>query len=204
VSQNENGNGSNGLINLCFFPFDNVIGRSDASVQSLLKTINNIMSESDYIKKEVPLAWLQAVDKFSDMIGDQPWLSYDEAFAIAISCGVADKEVVEMLEFLHEMGFLLWNQDEQLKNLIILDPISYFVQPATNVICKHNPTEGDPTHHFLKVHKKCRNSLPYDWNDMIERGVVSSNLLNMLLLECSFTSSSVNCKTMNLCFFSVD
>eukprot|EP01038_Epipyxis_sp_PR26KG_P010757 gene10757-14446_t len=191
VSQNENGNSENGLINLCFFPIDNVKGRIDESVKSLIRTVNNIMSESDYIHKEVPLTWLQTVDKFSEMIGDQPWLSYDAAVAVAISCGVVNEEIVDMLEFLHEMGFLLWNQDEQLKALIVLDPILFFVKPATNVICKHSPTEEDPNSHFLKIHKKCFVSLPYEWNDMIEKGVVSSNLLNMLLSECSFTALSV-------------
>eukprot|EP01038_Epipyxis_sp_PR26KG_P013581 gene13581-18224_t len=131
VSQNENGNSANDLIN----PF------------------SNIMSESDYINKEVPLAWLQTVDKFSEMIGDQPWLSYDAAVAVAISYGVVNEEIGDMLEFLHEC-----------------------------------PTEEDPNSHFLKIHKKCFMTLPYEWNDMIEKGVVSSNLLNVLLSECSFST----------------
>eukprot|EP01038_Epipyxis_sp_PR26KG_P007083 gene7083-9667_t len=65
VCENENGKSANGMTNLCFYPIDNIIGRNDMSIQSLLKTINNIISESDYIHKEIPLSWLQTVDKFS-------------------------------------------------------------------------------------------------------------------------------------------
>eukprot|EP01038_Epipyxis_sp_PR26KG_P012321 gene12321-16525_t len=194
VWENDNGIGINGTTNLCFFPIDNVMGQHDGSVRSLLRTINNIISESEYVQKEVPLAWLQTVDQFSVVIRDRSWLSYDDAAAIALSFGVEHDDIVEMLEFLNEMGFLLWNQEELLRDIIILDPISFFVKPVTNVICKHNPTEGDPTRHFTKLHRKCFNFVPYDWNEMIEKGVVSkNNLLNLLLLsdDGSFSTSNV-------------
>lgn len=70
-----------------------------------------------------------------------------------------------------------------LRDVVILDPVAYFVTPATTVICKHVPTEQDPTHHWLDVHKKCQKKMHADWQKMVSEGVVSHGLLQMLLDE---------------------
>eukprot|EP01038_Epipyxis_sp_PR26KG_P008417 gene8417-11384_t len=82
-----------GKDDLCFFPINNKLGRDDLTVQSLLKTINDIMAESDYIQKEVPLTWLEVVDKFSEHAKTKPWLSYDEAVYIGSDCGIHCKKI---------------------------------------------------------------------------------------------------------------
>ena len=39
-----------------------------------------------------------------------------------------------------------------LRDVVILDPIKFFVAPATLLICKHVPTLDDPTHHLSLIH----------------------------------------------------
>eukprot|EP01038_Epipyxis_sp_PR26KG_P012515 gene12515-16785_t len=189
--ENANGITANGITNLVFFPIDNIKGRKDNTVKYLMNTLNHIISESDYVKKEIPLTWLQTVDKLSLVIHDKPCISYEQVGNIAINCGVPYDDIVIMIEFLHEMGFLMWNKDIDLRDIIILDPITYFVIPATNVICKHRPTSGDPTHHLSEHHKTVRKSNNSDWNIMIEKGIVTLKLLKMLLSESKFNIDSI-------------
>jgi hypothetical protein len=56
------------------------------------------------------------------------------------------------------MGMLLWINDEKLKDIVILDPIKYFVDPATMIICKHILTKDDPYHivHCEEIHQEVR------------------------------------------------
>jgi hypothetical protein len=65
--------------------------------------------------------------------------------------------------------------------VVILDPIAYFVTPATTIICKHVPTASDPTHHVLDVHTKCMNKKRIEWKRLIGNGIADAELLTMLL-----------------------
>eukprot|EP01038_Epipyxis_sp_PR26KG_P004743 gene4743-6654_t len=119
VVVNKFGVSANGTTNMFFFPVDNVIGRKDPTIQALLKTINIIMSKSDYAQHEIPLAWLQTVDKLSELTKDKPWLPYDVAVDIAIK------------------------------------------------------------------------TMHHEWNYMIKNGIVSTDLLKLLLSDCPFSVDSV-------------
>ena len=69
--------------------------------------------------------------------------------------------------------------------MVILDPIRFFVCPATVVICKHIPTETDPTLQRLPVHKKCLKMKHMKWKKMTDTGVVDGDLLEMMLEDHS-------------------
>jgi hypothetical protein len=144
-----------------------------------MECIEQSMMSSNHVNLPVPLTWLQTVDKLNEV--NLPYLPLSEVDTIAESCGVPRENLDSLLLFLHEMGFLMWNPEDDLKDLIIMDPIKFFVTPATNVICKHNPTQGDLTHHLTELHKLCRKENNSDWLAMTTRGIVSESLLRMLL-----------------------
>jgi hypothetical protein len=67
--------------------------------------------------------------------------------------------------------------EPELQNVVVLDPIAYFVTPATTIICKHVPTAIDPTHHVLDVHKKCMKKKWIEWKRLIGNGIADAMLL---------------------------
>ncbi|KAJ1439816.1 hypothetical protein B484DRAFT_443681, partial [Ochromonadaceae sp. CCMP2298] len=81
------------------------------------------------------------------------------------------------------MGALMWHEDEALRDVVILDAVTYFVQRATLVICKHAPTATDPTLHLLPQHKKYSKALPAEFHNMTEKSIVTGKLLQLLLGE---------------------
>jgi hypothetical protein len=97
------------------------------------------------------------------------FLTLKEAEQAAVSCGMGKEELPNLLRFLHEMGALMWHEDEALRNVIILDAVQFFVQPVTLIICKHAPTANDPTLHLLPAHKKCRKAMPHEFRNMTEK-----------------------------------
>lgn len=91
------------------------------------------MDESDYIHKHYPLNWLQLLDKLVEM--DQPYYQYTEVKEIAFNCGIKSNSIPKILQILHELGMLLWHSSPNLRDIVIMKPIRYFVKPATT-FCK--------------------------------------------------------------------
>ena len=75
----------------------------------------------------------------------------------------------------------MWHSDDNLKDIVILDPIGFFVKPATIIICKHKADELDSTQHLLPVHKKYKLRLYQDYERLINNGIASELLLKGLL-----------------------
>ncbi|KAJ1434132.1 hypothetical protein B484DRAFT_429324 [Ochromonadaceae sp. CCMP2298] len=179
VLENDQGVGSNGCTTLCFYAVDNTLGRGDPTTKQLLTHVERVISEAAYVKEEKPLVWLQVLDRLA--AEKKSFLTLAEVEQAAAVCGMGKEELPALLRFLHEMGALMWHEDEALRDVVILDAVTYFVQPATLVICKHAPTATDPTLHLLPQHKKCRKALPAEFRNMTEKGIVTGQLLQMLL-----------------------
>ena len=79
------------------------------------------------------------------------------------------------------MGILMWHEDNNLSNIIILDIFEYFIIPICRIICKHTPTNDDPTSHLLPIHKECMKLLPQDWVEFIDNGIVTERLLRLII-----------------------
>ncbi len=102
-----------------------------------------------------------------------------------MGCGLSSDEVEYLLSFLHDMGMLMWNDEATLREVVVLDPVSYLVVPATAVICKHKPDHGDPTHHISATHKECHKKYPDEWIELIDRGILHQCVLGILWREWS-------------------
>jgi hypothetical protein len=92
--------------------------------------------------------------------------------------------VPALLSFLHEMGILLWMDDDRLRDTVVLDAVAFFVTPATRIICKHLSTSADCTRHVTDAHKACNRTYYGDLLQMVHEGVLSSGVVHELLRDC--------------------
>lgn len=182
VIPNSLGQGVKGRTTLSFFPIDNTIHRNDATMGHLLSTIETAMDKSPYIHKDVPLSWFKCLDNLNGH--NQCYLSLKEVRSIAVDCGITESdEIVLFLLFLHDMGVIMWHNEDNLRDVVVLDPIRYFVDPATLVICKHNPDLDDATNHGKAIHRECMQQCYEDWPLFVERGLITRRMLNSLWSE---------------------
>jgi len=81
------------------------------------------------------------------------------------------------------MGELLWIDEDGLRDTIIMDPITFFVTPATRVIRKHTESEerGVIFSHQDDKQRECMRNYPRQWDTMVTTGIVQGNLLQALL-----------------------
>ena len=164
---------------LCFFPVNNKKGLSDNIVTDLMSTIENVVKEVEYVKEPRPLTWLKALDEL--MATKKSFLRMTEASFIAIANGVAEDDVPFFLSFLNEMGVVLWLDEEGLRDVVILDIFTFFVEPATLVICNHISKLSDTTIHHQNIQKFCKKNRAKEWDEMTQRGLVSRPLMEYLL-----------------------
>ena len=78
------------------------------------------------------------------------------------------------------MHILMWVDEDQLRDVVIFDPIAYFVTPATIIISKLTPSRDDSTNHETDLHRYARRMLPDQYNDMVKKGVIADVLIPML------------------------
>ena len=172
----------------CFFPVDNRIGHQDDVVADLMSKVENVLKEADYVKAPRPLTWLKAMD---DLLAvGKSFLSIDQVAAIAARSGLEEDTVPYFLSFLNEMGVLLWLNETGLRDVVILDIMTFFVEPATRIICNHRPQPFDNTVHHKTLQEACRKEHRVAWEEMTLRGVVSRPLIDYILKTSSAQTMS--------------
>ena len=178
VIENFLASGSKGKTHMYFFPVDNTLSRRDPVVIDLLEAMENVMHTSAFTNEMVLLTWLKTLDDIQCC--KTPFLHLDDVYKIGGKYGVSETSIHDMLSFFNDRGIVLWLNENGLRDVVILDAIEYFVDPSTIVICKHAPTDTDPTYHRMDVHKKCQKNLMSAWNELIDEGIVSESLLRGL------------------------
>jgi GTPase SAR1 family protein/DNA-binding Lrp family transcriptional regulator len=172
---------------LNFFPVDNKKRFFESTtLTQLLHKIEITMMESEEVKQEIPLIWMKALDEIREPAKrlKTRFLWFEEVTEIAEKLGISLEEVSELLRYLYEMGVIIWIEEPGLREVVILDPIEYFVKPVTRIICKHLASRKDPyaIKHELPIHKEChQGELSEDWKLMLESGLVSDRLARRLL-----------------------
>ena len=173
--------GSNGTCTLCFFPIDNTLSRDDPVMKSVMITIESSINDADYNHQLVPLSWMKTNDELTNL--KRSSITIQEYSSIASSCKVSSSDEFDLLRYFHEMGYLMWHDQPVLRDIIILDPIEFFVKPAALIICKHIQDGNDPRMHFLPVHSKCKKMQFNKFNDLTTKGILNSSLLPILWEE---------------------
>jgi GTPase SAR1 family protein len=170
------------LNGLYFFPVNNVERSSlIGAVTQLLKASQSFLEATSFVKKKVPFVWLKIFDKIKEK--KDSFLTLQEVVKMCERFSLSSEEITKMLMYFSEMGILIWVNEANLRDIVILDPIEYFVKPATIIICKHIATTDDPSHtvHCEEIHESSRKEWPKDWYQMLEFGLVSDRLARRLL-----------------------
>ena len=191
-------NKQDGLTALNFFPVDNVQGRADPTIQHLLGVLETQIVDLPHVKRQVPLSWLASLDLLISK--KKSYFTYDEVKDISITCGIPDYEVDKFLQSMHQvrnhgtmfkyfiynvfkylffkfkMASLIWFADENLRDVIIMDPVDFFIIPASVVIFDSSLHEND-------IHKWCRQQMSDEYNFMLNNGVAVDSLIRKLLSE---------------------
>jgi len=147
-------------------------------MKSVMTTIETSLNDADYTHQLVPVSWMKTLDEVTNL--KRSFLTIDEYSSIAASCNVLRSDEFNLLHYFHEMGYLMWHDEPLLRDVIILDPIEYFVKPATMIICKHIQDGNDSTVHFLPVHSKCKKMQFNKFTDLTTHGILNSSLLPIL------------------------
>jgi hypothetical protein len=178
---------------LNFFPVNNTNWVfTDTAVKFLLDSCVNILKDADFVKELVSLVWIKILDVIKER--KTSFLEMMEVNEMCAVYSLSSDEIAEMLTFFYEMGILIWINEENLQDIVILDPIDYLVKPATMIICKHIATKDDPYHtvHCEKIHKVCRKDWPEDWFQMLQSGLVTERLVRRLLKSACLDDSHVD------------
>ena len=163
----------------CYFPVNNKEGLHDDVVLDMMSAIGNVVKLAEYFNESRPLTWLRAFDEL--MATKKNYLPMTEVTSIAIANGVEEDAVPLFLSFLNEMGVVLWLDEEGLRDVVILDIITFFVVPVTLIICNHISKPSDGTVHHKNIQDVCRKNRSKEWAEMTQRGLVSRLLMEFLL-----------------------
>jgi GTPase SAR1 family protein len=156
---------------LTFFPVNNNLGIEDSAVRNLILKMEDKIQQSDVVKTLVPFAWYRALDKLESL---PPIIPYAVAHAAAVSCGVAEDTVCDLLAFLRDMGSLMWYNEGCLKDYVIINAVDAFVTPITRIICQTGV-------HNNEARARCKQMNEEAFELMVARGIVDAKLLTDLL-----------------------
>eukprot|EP01038_Epipyxis_sp_PR26KG_P007050 gene7050-9625_t len=172
---------------LNFFPIDNTMSINDNTGRKVVTTMNNSIINKPYVTKQIPLTWLQLVDHMN-MLKDhnnKSFISMNELISISNNYGINEDVLCDILIFLNEMSYLLWNKDPSLRDIIIFDPIDYLIKPVTNIISNHTDDSGENRIQHSELQQRAKLRFPSDWNRFVSEGIASIDLISFLLSEYS-------------------
>jgi GTPase SAR1 family protein len=160
---------------LTFFPVDNTLGARDVTISHLSGTVEALLMQDSQVNAEIPLTWYYALDALNAVQRNNEYsIPFERAFNILLKCGVEARKVEAVLAFFRDTGRLMWYATKELKGVVILDPVGFFVKPVTRVIC-------DPELHWMEAHAVYALQYPAEYEAMRQRGFVSEPLLSALL-----------------------
>jgi hypothetical protein len=175
------GTAASGLGLLWFFPVDNTNVDADASIDFIKLTIHQKLLHEDYLKRPVPLPWLQLFDAVQSTKQLHMRISQVEAvaerFGFPLSQVSLEAEVASMLKFFTESGLLMHHDCPSLRDIVVLDVMQCLVAPASVVMCQHDI-------HMLQVHEKARSMHNDSYLLLTTEGVLSDTLLDVLWSSC--------------------
>jgi len=179
IIPNKEGETDKGRTLLYFFPVDNTRSREDKVTKQLLAVLEDTMIKSDSVNEQIPLGWLKLLDALIGL--ETPLMPLTDVVRIAASVSVPESQVEPFLKHMTNVGVLLWLDESVLKDTLITDPTTAFIEPSCSVIRKLQPTGDDPTVHMSDLHRECARQFREDFIEMIDTGIVSDTILNFLL-----------------------
>ena len=164
---------------ICFFPVDNRVSQRDDVIKNLITKLEQAIRDSRV--PCIPLSWRKTWD---GLVGTKKAvIGLTEAASLSIGYGVERNAVPSLLSFLHEIGEVLWLDDRSLRDILILDIIDIFVEPATLIIYDHISKPLKSHAHHKIIQQDCKKKFSRRWVQMIERGIVDLPVVEFLLNE---------------------
>jgi GTPase SAR1 family protein len=175
------GTTSSGTALLWFYPVDNTRSCGAATLDVVKSAIHEKLQHEEYLKRAVPLPWLQLYDALQST--KQPHMTLAQVqsaakqFAFPVDQPCLEAEVARMLKFFTESGLLMHHDCPALRAIVVLDVISCLVTPASIVMCQHDM-------HMLKYHEDARCSQNEAYLRLTTEGVLCDVLLDTLWSDC--------------------
>jgi GTPase SAR1 family protein len=184
----------------CFFPIDNKARQGISELKASLEKSFKINESSLRIK--IKLSWSHAIDVLKKT--NSSILEIKQAQELLKNI-IGESDVMPFLQFCEREGIFLYskramsrhsvmddayNSSNNINNYdkIILDPVAYFIEPASLIICQHKEyAHSSPAarHHNNYFHQKCRTEYPEQWKLFVEEGILSVEMLNQILSKYS-------------------
>ena len=164
---------------ICFFPVNNRVGHGDGVIKKLMALLEQNIAGSAPRKR---LSWRKSWDSLVDK--KKAVLGLTEAASLVKVNGIKDNNIPSLLSFLHEMGDVLWIDDFRLRDILILDIINVFAEPATLVLYDYisRPSESNNSQH-KNIQQYCKKNDRRAWDQMTMKGIVDLSLVKSLLGE---------------------
>ena len=140
----------------------------DAEVDKLRQTVISLAQEQAYWGEEIPLKWLDLRDRLrARRKAGASVIDLQSASAMATEAGITDQEdLCTVLKFYHELGDLVFFNEPNLKDFIVLDP-QWLIDCFRKVITVNRFHEQ---HEFPESRRH--------WRRLEEEGVLHDNILD--------------------------
>uniref|UniRef100_A0A7S3PIY2 non-specific serine/threonine protein kinase n=1 Tax=Aplanochytrium stocchinoi TaxID=215587 RepID=A0A7S3PIY2_9STRA len=169
-----NSSGADG--DLSFFPISNKTGYG---VQVLQTVLGKVLSQQEYVYKNVPLTWMRCLELIStgsDTDTHLAHITFDQVREIGATLDINTKGVEDMLEFFHELGVVVHFTDTAaLKSVVTLNS-QWLIDNLAKLI------RDDKYHQFTKSEQAEMEKLGLaeDIKRMNEHALVSQDLIYFL------------------------
>jgi len=135
-----------GRGSLFFFPVDNTRGQEDQVIKEVQSTVLEVVGREKYVNAKVPYPWLQAYQVLQKETDS--YLPFEKVKDICCESGMGtnldlNDETIMMLKWFTQMGLVMYHDEKGLKDLVVIDPARFLVEPASCVICQHDMHEND-------------------------------------------------------------
>jgi GTPase SAR1 family protein len=181
----QEGVGSTGCGSLSFYPIDNRRKQSpqdpvDDVVIQIQTCIQKHLEKEVYLKRKVPLPWLQVFDELVAAKEGRAFVALTTVQEIAGKYGfpssrdiTLETEVIFMLKYFHGLGLLMHHDHPKLRNIVVLDTVRCLVNPASIIMCQHDI-------HQLPVHLEAKACKKDYYDELVLKGRVHRSLLPIL------------------------
>ncbi|XP_033111347.1 uncharacterized protein LOC117112384, partial [Anneissia japonica] len=156
-----------------FFAIENSLSfaRSNA-----FKIMNQILKFAKKMVRKLPLKWLLVQQEIQKLKVEHIYLPTKEVIALVERCGVKQDAQRVLLEYLHDLGEILYfPDDEALRNIIVLD-VMQLVDMLKTIITVIDPKLMKPKHREA-------------WR-RLDKGILEEHLLRHLWKEFNFSDET--------------
>jgi hypothetical protein len=171
----------------CFFPIDNTKGKACKGIIELRASLESAFTFNE-LRTKVKLSWCHAIDMLKMTKSSILEMKHAQELLKNV---IDNEELFPFLQYCENEGIFLCtksNNDYNSYEKIILDPVTYFMEPASLIICQHKEySTSSPVsrHHNNYVHHNCRTEHPLEWKTFVEEGILSVEMLNQILSKYS-------------------